>query len=209
MEPRDPYISLWLEMTRLRLKKVDLGVFRANVAMHEPNKWPYPIIEAFLQRSKPSGLLAFTGEQSDPQERDKRCEAAFFLGQIQLHGERQASAAHWFHKATVWCPHSCVEYIAARTELQALNDRATPPSVPAPRYRTTANVNARTGPGTEYRRVNLLPKGTLLNVDGIELGWYRVVGIGATPSYVRSDFVAAPSGQYCNAVSCPGPDLRH
>ena len=202
MEPRAPYISLWLEMTRLRLKKDDLGVFRANAALHQPSKWPYPIIEAFLQRCEPSDLLVFTGEPGDPRGRANVARQPFSWARfsctpsnslaLRTGSTRPRRGVH----ILLWntsqpAPNYRYWLIAQRRhsdQVQATAPRPTSLRAPAP------------GPNMSAK---LLRKGTLINVDGVELGRYRVVGIGAQPSDVHGDFVVAPSAENCNAASCP------
>ena len=130
-----------------------------------------------------------------------RCEAAFFLGHFRLQHKQLDEAHDWLEKATLWCPPSFIEFVAARTELQALELSGVngPDDEPdaIQRYRTVADVNVRSGPGTEYRRVTLLTKGTLVDIAGGEYGWYRVSGIADAPTYVHSDYVTtdtSPAG---------------
>ena len=41
-------------------------------------------------------------------------------------------------------------------------------------YRTTKDLNYRTGPGTKYTKVGVLKKGTLISVVGTKGKWFKI-----------------------------------
>ena len=53
---------------------------------------------------------------------------------------------------------------------------------------TTANLNFRTGRGTAYSRIAVIPKGTIVSVSDLSNGWYKVVYNGKT-GYVCADYL--------------------
>ena len=62
----------------------------------------------------------------------------------------------------------------------ATNTPATNPSTGANKYRTTANLNIRTGRGTNYKILTTMPKGTEVAVTEISGGWGKVSYKGQT-----------------------------
>lgn len=196
LKPDDPYIGFWFEITRRRLREPDPGTFDANARRYAADVWPRPIVDVFLGRAEPESLEAFTGEPAGARARAKRCEAAFFLGQIDFVRGAPDAARAWLEKAARWCPVSFIEFVAARSELQTLDLPPQAPEITRLRYATTADVNVRAGPGTSYRRVAKAPKGTELEVDGLRFGWYRIRGFGPGPAYVH--------GSYVTGVELPG-----
>ena len=49
-------------------------------------------------------------------------------------------------------------------------------------------LNVRSGPGTGYGKVTSLSNGTVVNIVGIDSGWYKITYNGAT-GYVSSDYM--------------------
>ena len=191
LKPDDPYIGFWYEITRRRLGEPDHGTFAANAGRYPSGAWPRPIVDVFLGRAEAESLEAFTGDATDERARGIRCEAAFFLGELDLVRDALDTARGWLDKAARWCPVSFIEFVAARSELQTLDRAPQTPDVAGYRYATTADVNVRAGPGTNYPRVATATEGTDLEVAGLEFGWYRVNGFGPQAAYVHGSYVAA------------------
>jgi len=61
-------------------------------------------------------------------------------------------------------------------------------------------VNMRTGPGTNYRSVNIGYKGDKVYIIGMNSGWYKVI-FKNDICYIRSDFVDLTEIPYENAAS--------
>lgn len=64
-------------------------------------------------------------------------------------------------------------------------------------------VNARTGPGTGYSRIETLSKGKAVTILSEENGWYKVSWNQST-GYICKDYVAASSGSAANATVTGG-----
>lgn len=58
---------------------------------------------------------------------------------------------------------------------------------------TTANLNFRTGPGTSYSSMGLIPSGTSVTVNSSTNGWYNVNYSGKTGWCSQNYLVAAPN----------------
>lgn len=68
-------------------------------------------------------------------------------------------------------------------------------TAPAGKAYTTANLNVRTGPSTNYRRVALAPKGRVLNLTGRVSGSFTQITWDGSPRWVATRYISrsAPS----------------
>ncbi len=66
---------------------------------------------------------------------------------------------------------------------------------------TEDGVNLRVGPGTNYAAIAKLPKSTVLEVLGQEVGWYRVATAKGTVGWIADDFLSLGTGQAQPAAS--------
>ncbi|MBV1779239.1 SH3 domain-containing protein [Paeniglutamicibacter sp. ABSL32-1] len=75
----------------------------------------------------------------------------------------------------------------------------TAPTAPAPTavatHRTSANLNLRENPGTHYRSLVVLPKGTAVARTGKSSGAWWEVKAGSRTGWVSSDYLTKVSGQ--------------
>ncbi|MFL4476387.1 SH3 domain-containing protein [Paeniglutamicibacter sp. MACA_103] len=77
-----------------------------------------------------------------------------------------------------------------------------PSSLPAT-VRTTANLNLRTGPSTEYRILLTIPAGTTVKVSArASNGWYKVSYAGLT-GWVSNSYVTTSTGTSTQAPRAP------
>ena len=55
-------------------------------------------------------------------------------------------------------------------------------------YVTTTNLNVRTGPGTEYRKIGVLVEGTVVVPLNEQNGWYEI-NFGSVNGFISADYV--------------------
>ena len=68
-------------------------------------------------------------------------------------------------------------------------------------YVTTANVNVRSGPGTEYKVVAEIKSGTKVNVAASDGEWLKIVSKqGNPPGYIKERY-ARPTGEPLKKIS--------
>lgn len=60
---------------------------------------------------------------------------------------------------------------------------------------TTANAYLRSGPGTEWRRITIVPAGTSFRVDGQALGWLRGIIPSGDVGWISTDLLSATPDQ--------------
>ena len=89
----------------------------------------------------------------------------------------------------------------------ATNTPATNPSTGANKYKTTANLNIRTGRGTNYKILTTMPKGTEVAVSEISGGWGKVSYKGHT-GYSAMQYLALVQGTTSNYYTTANLNLR-
>jgi uncharacterized protein YgiM (DUF1202 family) len=81
---------------------------------------------------------------------------------------------------------------------------ASGPEEPQP-YLTTQDVRVRNGPGTQYKIVAEIKRGTKVSVAGTEGSWLKVVSKhGNPPGYIDARF-ARPAGEPVRQEASPSP----
>lgn len=93
-------------------------------------------------------------------------------------------------------------YVATRYLLVGQNSNPVPAGTPAfvaGNYTTTAGVNLRSGPGTNYAVQIVVPAGASLYVDSITNGWAHT-GFANYDGYVSSEYLAGLGGYSAPAV---------
>ena len=69
---------------------------------------------------------------------------------------------------------------------------------------TGTSVNLRSGPGTAYRAVGTVTKGSKCYIIGLNQGWYKVI-YGSNICYIRSDYLELTEYPYENKASSNSP----
>jgi tetratricopeptide (TPR) repeat protein len=114
----DPYMVIWSYLARTKtgadahidLKTDDL---KKNSEGLDLNKWPGPVIQMFLGKTKPDDLLHASGD--DPR---RKCESSFYVGKYHdIHGKGD-EAVTLFESARATCPAGLLEKMTAQAELK-------------------------------------------------------------------------------------------
>lgn len=120
LDPRDIYVALWLEIVGKRNHApTQLAKLTTFLDM---TKWPAPIVQLYLGKTKPAALLA-AAAAIDPAGKDgPTCEAHFYGGEFALMQSKgkKDEATRLLAQAVGECPKSFLEYGAANAELKAL-----------------------------------------------------------------------------------------
>ena len=73
---------------------------------------------------------------------------------------------------------------------------------------TADTLNVRSGPDTSYSQVVQLNKGSVVDITGINNGWYKIATMGGYAGYVSSDYLVPckdSAGSRGNAPAAPAP----
>ena len=82
--------------------------------------WPGPILALFLKKNDRKTVVEATKDPDGGKQRDRLCEAHFFLAEYELLADVQQTAGADFQQAVDTCRPTVVEYSAATVELKRL-----------------------------------------------------------------------------------------
>jgi lipoprotein NlpI len=119
LNPSQPYAILWLHLAKKLLEQDDAQDFTQQVARIDPQKWPAPIARLYLGQATPDQVFAAAASRDRQTQKDRRCDAAFYLGENALVRE-QMSDAVLFLQARDTCPKTSDAYHGAVSELKRL-----------------------------------------------------------------------------------------
>jgi lipoprotein NlpI len=116
LQRTDAYAALWLHLARSRSGKPAPDELRDNAEQLDHAKWPWPLVAAYLGTPDIESMQAAAAQ--DPAEaKDRKCEAAFYLGEDALLSGGTAAASELLQQAVTLCAKDSLEYYAARFEL--------------------------------------------------------------------------------------------
>jgi len=121
-DPSNAYGLLWLLLSRRPPASDDLERLKLHVARLDDDQWPVPVLEYYLgQRSLDEVDAAASRNDATPTA-TKTCEAAFYVGELELMHGRNRTAIPLLHHALVSCPRHSPEHLTAAAELRRLGD---------------------------------------------------------------------------------------
>jgi tetratricopeptide (TPR) repeat protein len=121
LEPRTLYNMLYLYLAESRVGQNG----RENLARHSERlglgSWPGPVVSLYLGNLTPDAVLRVVANTPDPNEqRERECEASYYVGQYLLLQGRQDEAVTMFRAAIATGVADFGEYGDAQAELQRL-----------------------------------------------------------------------------------------
>ena len=118
--PHDAYAVLWLYLARQR-SGID---GRAELADHAGRlaltRWPGPVVALFLGDASPSEVLKAMRHDDERRQRERECEAFFYLGEYHLLRGDVELAARFLRKSEMAGITNFMEYAGAKAELKKL-----------------------------------------------------------------------------------------
>lgn len=115
LRPVDPYAALWDEIVAVRSGQPHRrAVLELAV---QGQRWPAPILNFYSDHIGAEALDLAAADPSTGAVRDQHCEASFYRGERLLMQNDAAGARSLITVAVDRCPHSFIEYGAAREEL--------------------------------------------------------------------------------------------
>jgi lipoprotein NlpI/uncharacterized RDD family membrane protein YckC len=120
IKPKDIYRILWLYIAQERGGKNGLPGLSDNVKNVDVAKWPGPVAYLFLERISPEELFVETKDHDRRVEKERQCEAYFYLGQYYHLRNEKKKAAQMFKLCLETKVTSFVEYTAAKVELERM-----------------------------------------------------------------------------------------
>jgi len=113
--PADRYNILWLYVATARAGQ---DATSGSTQRLDLVSWPGPVLSLFLKKTNRPALLEAAKDPDAQRERDRLCEAHFFLGEYELVGGGQKAADADFEEAAATCRPTAAEYSAATAELK-------------------------------------------------------------------------------------------
>ncbi len=120
MKPKDIYRMLWLCMAQERAGKSSLHELSDNVKNADLGNWPGPVASVFLERISPEELFEETKDDDQKEEKERQCEAYFYLGQYYLLKSDKEKAAQMFKLCLETRVIYFIEYTGAKVELERM-----------------------------------------------------------------------------------------
>jgi len=118
LNPKNPYLSLWLYLAHIKMGRTDLSELSAISANLDLREWPGPVIKLYLGRTTEDQVMASV---SSIPGAEQACEASFYVGEYKGLGGDKTAAKLLMEQATKICPHDKFGIsFAAAAELKRL-----------------------------------------------------------------------------------------
>ena len=119
LKPADANAVLWLQMALVRMGRYDQREFEKRATALDPAQWPFPIISFYLGQQDLETVNKAV-QSSDKLQRERRCDADFFLGLSQLQKGSEAEGRTLLASAVANCDTVQFSRAAAIQELKRL-----------------------------------------------------------------------------------------
>lgn len=111
--------ALWLHLTALKRGKDDAD-FAARSAKLDLKTWPGPLLSLYAGTGSADDAFASAGQGEAEAQKDRLCQADFFVGEWRLGQKQDADGRTLLEHAASACPAEMPEAYAARAALGAL-----------------------------------------------------------------------------------------
>ena len=119
LAPADRYNILWLYIVTARSGQNADATLGNNQRM-DLVSWPGPVLSLFLKKNDRKAVVEAAKDPDGKKQRDRLCEAHFFLAEYELLVDVEEAAGADFQEAVNTCRPTVVEYSAATAELKRL-----------------------------------------------------------------------------------------
>lgn len=117
IDPRDPYIMLWIGILDERVGAFDQDEFSRRVSDLTIRSWPAPLLDLYRGIARPDDVYRAARHAGDATDANNRkCEADFYIGEWLLLRRNTAAAKPLLKTATEECPRNFIAYAAAKQE---------------------------------------------------------------------------------------------
>jgi lipoprotein NlpI len=121
LQPAYPYGVLWLDLARRKSIQPEADELARNAAGVDLGRWPGPVLRLYGGQVTAEDVRADAASSPNPGIRQERsCEAAFYIGELELLDGNAGAAKNELQAAVATCPHSFMEYAGAARELRNL-----------------------------------------------------------------------------------------
>jgi len=120
IDPTKPYRVLALYLAKARGGDPDREMLATNASQLNLTQWPGPVVSLYLGQATPQAVLNATQDPDPRVQRERQCEAYFYIGEYLLIANQKAEAARMFEAAVSTGITSLFEYASAKAELRRL-----------------------------------------------------------------------------------------
>jgi lipoprotein NlpI len=117
------YTALWLFLARKRADIAGEQTLAQDAGTSGGAEWPEPVVALYLGKIAPEAVQKAAAHPDPMRQRDRRCEANFYVAEWHLtRGEREV-ASRLLTDARAGCPTSFMEHEGAVAELRRLQQK--------------------------------------------------------------------------------------
>jgi lipoprotein NlpI len=120
LDPAKPYRVLALYLAKARGGDPDREMLTTNASQLNLTQWPGPVVSLYLGQAIPQAVLNAAQDPDPRVQRERLCEAYFYIGEYLLIANQKAEAQRMFQAAVSTGVASLFEYASARAELRHL-----------------------------------------------------------------------------------------
>lgn len=120
MKPDNPYLALWLYLAQARDAEDARAGLTGDAAKFDHDGWPWPLVAVYLGQGDAKTVLADIRGDTDPDHKNRVCEADFYLGAKAAVDGDTAAARDLLQQASTACGYTFSERDGARYELARL-----------------------------------------------------------------------------------------
>jgi tetratricopeptide (TPR) repeat protein len=121
IDPRQIYTPLWLFLAREKNKKDGKTGLREHTIKYVDDDWPAQFTKLFLGQITPDDCLKLADHEDVRQDKEKKCETYFFLGEYFLLKGERTKAKEYFKKSIETGLKTFGTYLAADYELRIID----------------------------------------------------------------------------------------
>ena len=114
------YTALWLFLARKRAEIPGERTLAAEAGTSGAGAWPAPIVGLYLGSTTPEAVMNAAAGGTAAEQRDRRCEASFYIAQWHLLRNARDAAVPLLREAQKACPSAFMEHEGAVAELRRL-----------------------------------------------------------------------------------------
>jgi lipoprotein NlpI len=120
LDPKDPYTAIWLYVTRVKLGRDAKGGLAKDAAQLNLGTWPGKVIGLYLGNTTKETVLSSAKDPDPKKDRERQCEAGFYLGEEALRQGKRDEAVTLFQQAVETRVTNFIEYTGALDELKRM-----------------------------------------------------------------------------------------
>ena len=119
LDPKDAYVALWLELSRMRAGTLDPAQVSGDIR-HIDSDWPMPVLDLYRGKITADEAVKAASKGDAATLTGRQCEADFYVAEWWMAGRNESTAKPLLERAKAECPRGFEEYPAAVTELNRL-----------------------------------------------------------------------------------------